>query len=224
MIRVVVKRENYINIQGWMVTELALKGNSLLIYAIIYGFSQEEGQWFRGSLQYLADWTNSSKYGVSKSLKVLVEAGLLEKEDSIINGVKFCSYRATKLDGDMQQSCSGQPTKLDEGMQQSCTNNLLDNAKDNLANKKKVPGKPAARSGFIKPTLEQIKAYCLERKNNVDAQRFLDYYESNGWKVGRNPMRDWKATVRTWERNNFASKSEKPAASTDYGSPEDFYR
>ena len=206
-----------------MVTELGLKGNSLLIYAIIYGFSQEEGQWFRGSLQYLADWTNSSKFGVSKSLKVLVEAGLLEKEDSIINGVKFCSYRATKLDGGMQQSCSGQPTKLGEGMQQSCTNNLLDNAKDNLVNKKKVPDKPATRAGS-KPTLEQIKAYCLERKNNVDAQRFLDYYESNGWKVGRNPMKDWKATVRTWERNTFASKPEKLTVSTDYGSPEDFYR
>lgn len=55
---------------------------------------------------------------------------------------------------------------------------------------------------FIKPTLEEIKAYCLERKNNIDAQTFLDYYESNGFKVGKNPMKDWKATVRNWERNS----------------------
>ena len=207
-----------------MVTELGLKGNSLLVYAIIYGFSQEEGQWFRGSLQYLADWTSSSKFGVSKNLKALVEAGHLEKEDSIINGVKFCSYRTTKLDGGMQQSCMGHTTKLVGGMQQSCTNNLLDNSKDNLVNKKGVPDKPAPRPSFVKPTLEEIRAYCQERKNNVDPQRFLDYYESNGWKVGRNPMKDWKATVRTWERNSFAAKPEKPKPSTDYGSPEDFYR
>lgn len=55
---------------------------------------------------------------------------------------------------------------------------------------------------FIKPTLEEIKAYCLERKNNIDAQFFYDYYESNGWKVGKNSMKDWKATVRNWERNS----------------------
>ena len=109
-------------------------------------------------------------------------------------------------------------------MQQSCTNNLLDNSKDNLIDKNNVPDKPATRPRFAKPTLEEVKAYCLERKNKVDAQRFFDYYESNGWKVGRNSMKDWKATVRTWERNTFASKPEKPATSTDYGSPEDFYR
>ena len=55
---------------------------------------------------------------------------------------------------------------------------------------------------FQKPTLEEVKQYCLERKNNIDAQKFVDYYESNGWKVGRNPMKDWKATIRTWESNN----------------------
>lgn len=52
-----------------------------------------------------------------------------------------------------------------------------------------------------KPTLEEVKDYCLERKNKVDAERFFDYYTSNGWKVGKNPMKDWKATVRNWERN-----------------------
>ncbi len=54
---------------------------------------------------------------------------------------------------------------------------------------------------FQKPTLEEIKNYCLERNNSVDAQSFFDYYSANGWKVGKNPMRDWKATVRNWERN-----------------------
>ena len=55
---------------------------------------------------------------------------------------------------------------------------------------------------FAPPTLEEVKAYCSERNNSVDAQRFIDYYTSNGWKVGKNPMKDWKAAVRNWERDN----------------------
>lgn len=58
---------------------------------------------------------------------------------------------------------------------------------------------------FVKPTLEEVEGYCKERNNYVDPQAFIDYYESNGWKVGRNGMRDWKATIRNWER-----KAEKP--------------
>ena len=58
------------------------------------------------------------------------------------------------------------------------------------------------RKRFSPPTLDEVKAYCDERKNRVDPQRFIDYYESNGWKVGKNPMKDWKAAVRTWERNS----------------------
>ena len=59
------------------------------------------------------------------------------------------------------------------------------------------------RKRFEKPTLSQITQYCLERNNNVNAEQFYDYYESNGWKVGKNSMKDWKACVRTWERNGY---------------------
>ena len=59
------------------------------------------------------------------------------------------------------------------------------------------------RKRFEKPTLSQISQYCLERNNNVNAEQFYDYYESNGWKVGKNAMKDWKACVRTWERNGY---------------------
>lgn len=63
------------------------------------------------------------------------------------------------------------------------------------------------RARFTPPTLEEVRAYCLERNNGVDAQHFLDYYSANGWKVGRNPMKDWKAAVRTWERNGVNRKA-----------------
>lgn len=59
------------------------------------------------------------------------------------------------------------------------------------------------RKRFEKPTLSEIEQYCIERNNNVNAEHFYDYYESNGWKVGKNSMKDWKAAVRTWERSEY---------------------
>ena len=54
---------------------------------------------------------------------------------------------------------------------------------------------------FQKPTIEQIKAYCLEASKNIDAEAFFDFYEAKGWVVGRAPMKDWKAAVRNWAKN-----------------------
>ena len=66
---------------------------------------------------------------------------------------------------------------------------------------------PKTKGGkiFQKPTLEEVAAYCQERGNDVDPQAWIDYYTSNGWKVGRNCMKDWKAAVRTWERNEIGN-------------------
>ena len=67
-----VSPDNYVAIQGWMITDLNLKGNELLIYAVIYGFSQDGESQFTGSLQYLADWCNSSKESARKVVKNLL--------------------------------------------------------------------------------------------------------------------------------------------------------
>lgn len=56
---------------------------------------------------------------------------------------------------------------------------------------------------FVPPTVEQVQAYCDERGNDVDAQHFIDYYTARGWKMGKNSVKDWKACVRTWERNSY---------------------
>lgn len=52
---------------------------------------------------------------------------------------------------------------------------------------------------FTPPNIEEVTVYCKERENNIDPKRFIDHYTSNGWMVGKNPMKDWKAAVRTWE-------------------------
>ena len=65
------------------------------------------------------------------------------------------------------------------------------------------------RSRFVPPTLEDVKAYCSERGNNVDAERFINYYTAVGWQVGKNKMKDWKAAVRTWEKREFTTDQPK---------------
>ena len=68
-----------------------------------------------------------------------------------------------------------------------------------------------ARGSFVPPTVEEVAAYCRERHNSVDPQAFVAFYESNGWKVGRNAMKDWHAAVRTWERRESRSPQQAVA-------------
>lgn len=164
-----VKRENYIALQGWMIRDLMLKGNELIIYACIYGFSQSENQVFNGSLQYLADWTNSTKQGVIRCLKSLTEKGYIIKTDKIINGVKFCEYSITDLNKVLNKVEYPIKESLTNGIKQSLPNNIsseniVDIKEDNFLteferlwkiypNKK---GKPKA-----------LKAYQKARKNGT---------------------------------------------------------
>lgn len=85
-----------------------------------------------------------------------------------------------------------------------------ENRNENVIKGERGPGKGEPR--FSKPTVEDVKSYCTERGNTVDAVRFHDHYESNGWKIGgKAPMKDWKAAVRTWEKNSFSKNSPPPA-------------
>jgi len=64
------------------------------------------------------------------------------------------------------------------------------------------------RTRFTPPTLDQVSEYCKERGNRVDPERFMDFYQSKGWKIGNQPMKDWKAAVRTWEKRSEAEKKQ----------------
>ena len=75
---------------------------------------------------------------------------------------------------------------------------------------------------FVPPSLDEVQAYCTERRNGIDAQAFIDFYTSKNWYVGKTKMTDWKAAIRTWESRN--RKQTKTAyADTDYGNPEDIF-
>lgn len=91
--------------------------------------------------------------------------------------------------------------------------------KENLAAEPQPEEKPAQeiqqekpkRKNFVKPTVEEIEAFCKEKKYTVNAQQFFNYYESNGWKIGRNAMKSWQAAVQNW---NTREKANNKAAGT----------
>ena len=89
-----------------------------------------------------------------------------------------------------------------------------DNANDNVNVNDNIPpispqgeseGKKTKR--FVKPTVEQVQEYCDSRNNGISGQEFIDYYDSIGWNVGKKPMKDWQAAVRTWENKRKTTNS-----------------
>lgn len=124
--------KNYIVIQSFMVSDLGLKGNELLIYAIIFGFSQTTGQAFHGSLSYIESWTNSTRPTVVACLKSLVEKGLLEKEEQTINGVKRCNYYVVDNSTDGKEAPQEVVKKFNGGSKKTLHNNIIYNIVDNI--------------------------------------------------------------------------------------------
>lgn len=206
-----VKNENYIVIQGFMVNELKLKGNELLVYAIIYGFSQEEGQVFSGSLQYLADWTNSTKQGVTKNLKSLVEKGYIGKNDKYINGVKFCEYYATPFNMVYNSVAQGMQQSLIPPIQQSLTNNIGLNKIDNNINNKKENKK---EKSYL-PSLGEFENVLLTQeeldKLKEKIPNYLEKIEDLSIYLENNPKKKYEshyATILTWYRRDEKKKTE----------------
>ena len=141
-----ISDNNYYIVSGWMLNKLNLKGNELDIYAIIYGFSQD-GSAFEGSLQYLADWTNSTRQGVIKNIKSLLDKGLIKREAAKINGKDGYKYYAlfgtgkqslpvNKVHATGKQSSHDQSTKFTSTGKQSLHNNDNNNYNDNEIIKK----------------------------------------------------------------------------------------
>ena len=197
-----VNKNNYILIQSFMVNDLKLKGNELLIYAIIYGFSQLEGQVFSGSLQYLADWTNSTKQGVSKNLKSLVNKGLIGKKDKFINGVKFVAYYTTKFNGVCNKVQWGMQQSLMGGMQQSLINNininkLEDNIEYNLEEKEKIKKEKDISEiiDFLNQTIGTNYKTTTKKTIDLINARFKDGFNLEDFKkVISKKAKDWLGT------------------------------
>ena len=151
----------YIVIQDWMIADLQLKGNELLTYALIYGFSQDGESEFKGSLKYISEFIGVSKRTAQRSIENLVDRGIVEKRVEEISGVKFNRYMAhekadtsiDKMTTGYRQNDHGGIDKMTTGYRQNdhggidkmTTNNTNNNTNNNAINNTKDKGAPAKK-------------------------------------------------------------------------------
>jgi DNA replication protein DnaD len=148
------------------------------------------------SLDTLAKRWNCDKSKVRRFLKLLESDSMIElKSEHITTRLTICKYDT------YQGERNADETQLKHKRNASETQ-MTPNKNDK--NEKKE------RMLFIVPSLQEVSAYCQERNNNVDSQKFFDFYESKGWMVGKNKMKDWKAAVRTWEDKSKSNQVEEP--------------
>ena len=120
------------------------------------------------------------------ALPKLVDMGLVIKIDKDVRGIKLCEYKVSP-------AFIGYECHSQGGCEQDSHNNIEN---INIDNNSLYKG----NSRFQKPSLEEIRGYCISRGNQVDPEQFFNFYESKGWIIGKSPMKDWRAAVRTWEK------------------------
>ena len=176
---------------GWLFVNLLLMAN------------WEDGEWQgmpvkRGQLvtgrKALAAQTGLSERQIRTALDHLKSTNELTikatNKFSLITIVNYRKFQDAQSDIDQQN---------DQQVDQRPTSNRPQLNKDNKGKQGISP-----RKRFTPPTVEDVTSYCRERGNAVDAQRFVDFYTASGWMRGKAPIRDWKACVRTWEKNDNA--------------------
>lgn len=157
---------------------------------------------FAASNLMLQQLTGLSISGIASARNKLKQRGVLEYiPGKARQAGKYHLFYFSKTE--YEQAWAQSEDGNERGIRAGVDSTLIYINKNRNENKKE---KIQKKKSFTPPTVEQVEAYCLERKNKVDAQRFVDYYTANGWQVGKNKMKDWKAAVRTWERNTYSSR------------------
>ncbi len=211
-----IKDGNYFVVQSWMIKELKLSGNNMIIYAVIYGFCQTDGQYFNGSLSYLAEWANCSTKTVQRSLEELEKLGYINKKVVYRNNVRRCKYSCVALEEIKAKNKKSDETKKDpdkvsgsdknlsgmdkvscpvwtdclSGMDKMSINNI------NYINNNKInspAGQRPDKNSVKKPSREEVENYCKRCKHRISVDDFYRYYDKHGW------WKDWKRAVRKWE-------------------------
>lgn len=221
-----MKDNNYFVCCGWMINRLGLSGNELTAYAVLYGFSQDGESLFTGSIKYLSDAIGVSERRTRDVIDRLIAGGHVEKVSSVKNGVTFCEYRVNAEEvanvrgyDETSDGMTNRPTfrtKRPSAHDETSYNNIDDINRDIIEEKEKSE-KEKSPKRFIKPTLEEVRTRINEMGYHVDAEAFIAHYESNGWRVGANPMKDWRAALVTWEKKE-TNKKESYGANSKYTS------
>ena len=196
-----MKDESFVMVAGWMVSKLQLKGRELLIYAVIYGFSQDGQSWFTGSVRYLAEWAGCSKRTVYTTLQSLLEKGLIRKRVKDVNGVRFCDYQAVKPDaavvkklhGGGEKTAPGVVKKLHGGGEKTSEHNI-EHSIDNISIEQTDRKSQAATKS---PEKEETSG---------GLGKLVDFYQANFGLIGGYLLDDLRQTYEEW-----ATRSKDPA-------------
>lgn len=214
-----IRADNFFVTQGFMRSELNLKGNELMIYAIIYGFSQDGNQRFTGSSQYLADWTGATRRSVLNTLQSLVDKGLLQREEKFINNVKFVEYWCTDTSHHMKKIHIG-GEKFSQGGGEKFSHNKIDNIyiQDNIDNNIYIPqteNMPIDIKRSIKHKYGEYKNVLLtdtdleklKTEFPSDWQQRIERLSSYKASTGKSYKNDL-ATIRNWARRDKEEKQQ----------------
>ena len=196
-----------------MVTELGLRNNRLLLYALLYGFSQDKnGGGYSGKQDYLMEWLGCSREALRKYIIELKERGLLYEVTSEL-GVKYLKttrnpcqnnwHDANNLGMECQNSGHEDAKNIGTECQENRHPTIYNTTDNTIYNYSCSRGAETTTP----PTAEEVAAYCRERGNDIDASRFVDYYAVSGWKLRGKPIEDWRALIRLWEQNGRANKA-----------------
>ena len=170
-----------------------LTPNAKLLYAEITALINMNGECF-ASNKYFADLYGKSKTTISKWVSELVKEGFVEVKLTYKGGTKQIDKRYIQIKKGVSLKKQVNP--------------ILENAKDNNT----IVNNNTTYSNK-KPSIDEIKQYCLQRNNGIDAEQFFDFYESKNWYVGKNKMKNWQAAIRTWEKRK--TKTSKIDAQLD---------
>lgn len=165
------------------------------------------------SLEGLAAQTGIGRGKALRLIKELKSAGYLSIKKELnargqFSGTSWVLYETPEDHSPKNQSTATRSTETRSTAIQSPENRTNKKYQYKEISNKEIPKEEVLSIGtrakkFTPPTLEEVVAYCKERNNSVDPERWLSYYQANGWRVGKNPMKDWKAAVRTWERSAY---------------------
>ena len=158
-----MENTDFVNIQGWMINELNLKGNELIIYALIYGFTKDGVSEFRGSRQYMADWTNTSVRSVQNVVNSLADKGMIEKNNHInkYGSLETSGYKAINVPKLSSEKNSLVEKKVHEGSEKSSHNNIDNNIPNNIVDIKE--------KNIKKESVNSVIAEYTESKELQDA-------------------------------------------------------
>lgn len=131
-------------------------------------------------------------------LQELIDSGIVDKKGDDIS-IKFLDKQLSEFSNVSEKRSNAAKKRWSDA------NALQVESKSNAIRE----DKKREKNIFITPSIEDIKAYCQERQNNVDANKFFNFYESKGWMVGKTKMKDWKASVRTWEKDSTESPKDQ---------------